>query len=399
MVKHHRKDQGELASQILKGVRSILGSSKEMIGLHEPEFSGHELEYVQDCIRTGWVSSVGKYVDLFEQKLAEYTGAKHAIAVVNGTAALHIALILAGVNAGDEVILPALTFVATANSVMHCGGIPHFVDNDPQTLGLDIQKLDDYLHNIADCNEKGVFNRHTGRRIAAIVPMHTFGHPIDLDALMKLAESFQLPIVEDAAEALGSYYKGKHAGTFGELGILSFNGNKIITTGGGGAILTNNSQLAQRAKHITTTAKKPHPWLFYHDELAYNYRLPNINAALGCAQLEQLPQFLERKRQLAMRYRDVFSSIPGLEFIDEPLNTKSNFWLNTIRLELEDLNLRDLILQTLNDAGYQSRPAWVCLSDLPMYANTPRGDLSTAKHLEHTLISLPSGVRLQKPSN
>lgn len=399
MIKQNTNSHQELASTILNALDKVLGRPQRMIGLHEPEFSGQELVYVQECIQTGWVSSAGKYVDLFEQKLAEFTGAAHAVAVVNGTAALHIALLLAGVKPGDEVLLPSLTFVATANAIMHCNAIPHFVDSNPDTLGLDVKKLADYLHDIAEQDNQGLRNRHTGRCIAAIVPMHTFGHPVALDALLDLAESLQLPIVEDAAEALGSYYKNRHVGTFGRLGILSFNGNKIITTGGGGAILTNDHQLAQHAKHLTTTAKKAHPWLFYHDEVAYNYRLPNINAALGCAQLEQIPNFLSRKRELAMRYRDAFASISELRFVNEPAQSQSNFWLNTIRLVGEDVALRDLILQQLNDAGYQCRPAWNCLSDLPMYQGMPRSALVAAKKLEHTLINLPSSPRLLNPIN
>lgn len=399
-MKPKTKQSDQIAAQIVLGIKNVLGSFPTPVSLHEPEFSGKELLYVQDCIKTGWVSSVGKYVDLFEQKIAEFTGARHAIAVVNGTAALHIALILAGVQPGDEVLLPALTFVATANAIMYCGGIPHFVDNDMHTLGLDVAKLSAYLSNIAEVSADGeVRNRLTGRRIAAIIPMHTFGHPIDLDDLLQLTESFPIPIVEDAAEALGSYYKGRHVGTFGKLGTLSFNGNKIITTGGGGAILTNDSQLAQRAKHITTTAKQAHPWLFYHDEVGYNYRLPNINAALGCAQLEQLNSFLDLKRQLAQRYRDAFAAVAEVEFIDEPINTRSNFWLNTIRLKLEEPKLLEQLLQYLNEAGYLCRPAWTCLSDLPMYKNKPRSDLSTAKHLEQTLINIPSSARLLKHAN
>jgi perosamine synthetase len=389
----------QLADSVLTGVKAVLGEFKTPISLHEPVFNGNELAYVENCIKSGWVSSVGTYVDLFEQKLAEYTGAQHAIAVVNGTAALHTALKLAGVKPGDEVILPALTFVATANAIVYCDAIPHFVDNEMTTLGLNVDKLSAYLKKITDQDGRGVRNRLTGRYITAIVPMHTFGHPIDLDALLKLTELFPIAIIEDAAEALGSYYKGAHVGTLGKLGTLSFNGNKIITTGGGGAILTNDPLLAKRAKHITTTAKIAHRWLFHHDEVGFNYRLPNLNAALGCAQLEQLDYFLAVKRQLANRYKDVFASIVEVEFIDEPVNTRSNFWLNTIRLKSDNRLLRDELLSHLNNAGYLCRPVWTCLADLPMYQHQPQSDLSTARYLENTLINLPSSVRLLSPNH
>jgi perosamine synthetase len=380
----------QLCTNFLMALQRVLGEPTKPLSLHEPEFKGHELEYVTECIKTGWVSSVGQYVDSFEQRLADYTGAKHAVAVVNGTAALHIALLLAGVKPHDEVLVPALSFVATANAVVHCGAIPHFVDSNVETLGLDAERLLDHLNSIGELSADGLRNRQTNRRIAAIVPMHTFGHPSHMDALMDVAERFKLPIVEDAAESLGSFYKGKHTGTFGLLGTLSFNGNKIITTGGGGAILTNDSNLARKAKHITTTAKQPHPWLFYHDEVAYNYRMPNLNAALGCAQLEQLPDFLTRKRRLAGLYRRAFAGIKGIRFIDEPPHSRSNFWLNTIRFDTTDVALRDALLTAANHIGYSCRPAWECLNQLPMYKNHPQADVSTAIALQKSLCNLPS---------
>lgn len=387
-------EQQHYIQDVLTALQSVLGSTDKPLSLHEPEFKGHELAYLTDCIHSGWVSSVGQYVDSFEQGLADYTGAKHVVVVMNGTVALHIALLLAGVKPGDEVLVPALSFVATANAVTHCGAMPHFVDSDIATMGLDPVKLLAYLEDIAELSSDGLRNRLTHRRIAAIVPMHTFGHPVNMDGLMRVASRFQLPVVEDAAESLGSFYRGQHMGTFGLLGTLSFNGNKIITTGGGGAILTNDSALARHAKHLTTTAKQPHPWAFHHDEVAYNYRMPNLNAALGFAQLARLPDFLVQKRRLAGQYRQAFEGIQGIQFMDEPRHTQSNFWLNTIRLEQSDLALRDALLEATHQAGYCCRPAWECLHQLPMYQHHPRSDLSTAEALQASLCNLPSTPRL-----
>lgn len=383
-----------LSKNFLSGLRQVLGETNSSVSLHEPEFNGNEWAYVKECIDTGWVSSVGKYVDEFERKLADFTGARHAVAVVNGTAALHIALQIAGVKAGDEVLVPALSFVATANAVSHCSAVPHFVDSNESTLGLDAEALASHLEFIAERTVDGLRNKNTGRRIAAIVPMHTFGHPVDMDGLMDVAARFSLPVVEDAAESLGSTYNGSHTGTFGCMGVLSFNGNKIITTGGGGAILTNDPDIARQAKHLTTTAKQPHRWEFVHDAVAYNYRLPNLNAALGCAQLERLPDFLSRKRQLAESYRKTFSSVPGIYFIDEPKGSHSNFWLNAVRLDEPNMAVRDALLTIANDAGFQCRPAWTMLNKLPMYQDCPRADLSVAEALEASLINLPSSPKL-----
>lgn len=383
-----------LPENFLSGLRRVLGETDSSLSLHEPEFRGNELAYVRDCIDTGWVSSVGKYVDEFELGLAEFTGARYAVAVVNGTAALHVALQIAGVRAGDEVIVPALSFVATANAVSHSGAVPHFVDSSQSTLGLDAEALDAHLQLISEHRVDGLRNKKTGRRIAAIVPMHTFGHPVDLAGLMEVAGRFSLPVVEDAAESLGSTYHGRHTGTYGCMGVLSFNGNKIITTGGGGAILTNSPEIARQAKHLTTTAKRPHRWEFFHDAVAYNYRLPNLNAALGCAQLERMPDFLSRKRQLAERYRKTFGQIPGLHFVNEPEGCRSNFWLNAVRLDEPSMTDRDKLLAVANDAGYQCRPAWALLNNLPMYKDCPRADLSVAEALEASLINLPSSPKL-----
>jgi perosamine synthetase len=369
-------------------VQSLLGVLQQVVGpaagtvpLHEPEFAGNEWAYVKECIDTGWVSSVGKFVDRFEQQLAEVTGAKHAVAVANGTAGLHIALVLAGVQPGDEVIVPALSFVGTANSASHAGAIPHFVDSEAATLGLDPQALADHLARIAERRGDALVNRETGRRIAAVVPMHAFGHAVDLDRLLEVCGRYGLPIVEDAAESLGSTWRGRHTGTFGQVGVLSFNGNKTVTTGGGGALLFNDSALARRAKHLTTTAKQPHRWAFMHDEVAWNYRLPNINAALGCAQLEQLPGFLARKRTLARRYEQALAGSPWFRFVAEPEGCESNYWLVAL-------------LAAANDAGYQCRPVWTLLNKLPMYTACPSAPLPVAREIESSLINLPSSPRL-----
>lgn len=362
--------------------------------LHEPCFAGNEWGYVKETLDTGWVSSVGSYVDRFEAKLCEFTGAKHATATASGTAALHICLKLAGVESGDEVLVPALTFVATANAVAYCGAMPHFVDSSETTLGMDPVTLAVYLQEMTILRGRTCFNRRTGARIRAVVPMHTFGHPVDLDAMVELAERFGLVLVEDAAESLGSYYKGHHTGCFGKLSALSFNGNKVVTTGGGGAILTNESSLAQMAKHVTTTAKLPHPWSFVHDQIGYNYRLPNINAALGCAQLEQLPGFLKKKRQLAAKYVGAFRDVAGVRLFTEPSFATSNYWLNVLLLDEPFAPQRDDLLAAAHQAGFLSRPAWTSLHKLPMYCTCPRMDLSVTEQLERRLINLPSSPSL-----
>jgi perosamine synthetase len=362
--------------------------------LYEPCFGGKEWEYVKECLDTGWVSSAGKYVDAFEKRLAEYTGAKSAVATVNGTAALHICLHLAGVEKGDEVLIPTLTFVATANAVAYCQAIPHFVDCEENTLGVDAAKLEEYLGEIATIRAGECINKHTGGRIKAIVPMHTFGHPVDLDPLSAVCERFNLALVEDAAESLGSYYKGKHTGTLGRLGALSFNGNKVITTGGGGAILTNDEGLGRMAKHLTTTAKLPHPWAYRHDQVGYNYRMPNINAALGCAQLEQLSSFLSWKRALAERYARAFETCAGVKFMIEPPFGRSNYWLNVLLLNETNPVLRDAVLEATNRNRIGTRPAWALLHTLPMYRKCPMMNIATAESLADRLINIPSSAGL-----
>lgn len=380
--------------RLLAVLRGCLPGNHGTVGLHEPCFMGKEWDYVKDCLDTGWVSSVGKYVDRFEQQLADYLGVKRAVAVVNGTAALHICLLLAGVEPGDEVLMPALTFVATANAVSYCGATPHFVDSEMGTLGLDPHKLADYLSEIAYLKDGCCINKGTDRRITAVVPMHTFGHPVDLEPLAELCRRFKLVLVEDAAESLGSYYKGRHTGNWGKVSALSFNGNKVITTGGGGALVTNDEELGKLAKHLTTTAKKPHKWMFMHDRVAFNYRMPNINAALGCAQLEMLPGFLQRKRALARRYQEALAAVEGVTFFVEPEFSQSNYWLNAILLDNGKAADRDQILQMTNDAGIMTRPAWTLMPDLPIYKNCPCMDLTTARVIERTLINIPSSASL-----
>lgn len=377
-------------ARFLAALDSVLPNVRP-IALHEPLFAGNEWAYVKECIDTGWVSSVGKFVDEFERRLAEITGSRHAIATVNGTAALHVGLMLAGVKPGDEVLIPALSFVATANAVSHCGAIPHFVDSSEVTLGLDPEALRDYLGAVAEKTGEGPRNRHTGRRLAAVVPMHAFGHPVDIEGLISLSADFGIPVVEDAAESLGSLYHGQHTGTFGLFGALSFNGNKIITTGGGGAILTQDAELARHAKHVTTTAKQPHRWEFFHDEVAWNYRLPNLNAALGCAQLERMEEFILCKRELADRYRRAFAQDPDIRFVDEPPGCHSNYWLGTVALRNPSVAVRDRLLTIANDNGLMARPAWTLLSRLPMYTECPAAPLPAANRLEAALINLPSG--------
>ncbi|SHF35133.1 LegC family aminotransferase [Desulforamulus putei] len=386
-------DSNSLVEQIINAIKSVLPAA-EQIALHEPCFVGNEWAYVKDCLDSGWVSSVGGYVTRFEQMLAEYTGAGYAVVTVNGTAALHICLQLAGVQPGDEVLMPALTFVATANAVCYCGAQPHFVDNAPDTLGVDPVKLGDYLQEIAQLKDSCCYNRLTGRRIAVLLPVHTFGHPVDLDPLQELCQHYHLVLVEDAAEALGSLYKGRHVGTFGLLSALSFNGNKIITTGGGGAILTNDPELARLAKHLTTTAKLPHAWKFYHDRLGYNYRLPNINAALGCAQLEKLPEFLAKKRALAEKYQAALAGVPGVSFFTEPPFARSNYWLNALLLDEEWASLRDTLLAETHRLGIQTRPVWRLMPELPMYEGCPQRQLIVAKSLQRRIINLPSSSHL-----
>lgn len=391
---------GGQVAEVIRAVRGVAGVPAAGVQrpLHEPEFAGNERVYVTECIDTGWVSSAGKYVDRFEQDLASFTGASHAIAVVNGTAALHVCLLLAGVEAGDEVLLPTLTFIATANAVSYTGATPHFVDSDEATLGVDPERLAAHLASVAEVRGDHCFNVETGARIAALVVMHAFGHPAHIAELAALAERWKLVLVEDAAESLGSWVGERHTGNFGRLAALSFNGNKIVTTGGGGAILTNDPDLARRAKHLTTTARVAHRWNFIHDEVGFNYRMPNINAALGCAQLEQIDDMLRRKRIVAARYADAFSRIEGVRFFSEPQGTRSNFWLCTLLLDEADPVLHEAVIEALNDAGLMARPVWTLMHRLPMFAHMPRADLSRAENLASRVINIPSSPNLAGPA-
>lgn len=382
---------------------------KETIPLHEPYFGGNEKKYVLDCIETNYVSSVGKYVDRFEEMIRDYTGAKYAIATVNGTAALDIALKLAGVQPGDLVITQPLTFIATCNAITYCGAEPVFVDIDAETLGMSPDSLESWLSTntvIEDnvCYLKEVHKLHElqynnnkfveirgPRRISACVPMHTFGHPCKIDRIVDICNHYHIPVVEDAAESIGSYYKRKHTGTFGNLGILSFNGNKTITTGGGGMILTEDDELGPLAKHITTTAKKPHPWKFEHDTIGYNYRLPNINAALGCAQMEILPEILKNKRETTRNYNQFFKNIEEVKFIQEPSDSISNYWLNAILLKNE--KERDKFLDYAYSQKVMCRPAWTLMNKLPMFVNCIYSTLNVANAIEKRLVNIPSSFR------
>ena len=384
----------DLVDGVVAAVRAALPDPSKPVPLHAPEFRGREWDYIKDCLDTGWVSSVGAYVDRFEQDLAAFTGISHAVAVSNGTAALEVCFRLAGVEAGDEVLIPTLTFVATANAVTYRGATPHFVDSEAITLGVDPVRLEDYLQTIARVDGDVCLNTCTGRPIRALVVVHVFGQPADVEALAALAARWKLVLIEDAAEALGSRWKGRHMGGFGRLAALSFNGNKIVTTGGGGAVLTDDPELAKRAKHLTTTAKQPHRWAFDHDEVGWNYRMPNLNAALGCAQLEQLPDMLARKTILAARYAQAFDGLKGVHLMKPREGAVVNHWLNALTLDRPDRALRDQLLEALNDAGYHARPLWTLMHRLPMYADCPRDALPVAEELEDQVINLPSSAAL-----
>ena len=381
-----------LPDLVTQAIQNVIGNGPTK--LHEPTFDGNETKYVQDCIESTYVSSVGKYVDQFEIELAKYTGAKYAVSLVNGTSALHLALKLAGVKAGDEVLIQAFNFVAAANAITYCGATPHFVDIENENLGIDPIKLQNYLSEISKKTGELTENVITGRCIKALVVMHTFGHPSKMDELVEVAKKFNLVLIEDAAESIGSYYDKKHTGTMGLLGTMSFNGNKTITTGGGGAVLTNNLELAKHAKHLSTTAKISHKWAFKHDEIGYNYRMPNINAALGCAQLEQLPIKLEKKKKLFDKYKIELSKIKGISIIEEPKNCKSNYWLQALTLDSPSLSMRDNILENLNAAGYMSRPGWDLLNSLDPFIESPSMSLETSNLLFQSLINIPSSPNL-----
>ena len=383
-----------LPEEVLAAVRASLPAPDGGVSLHEPEFRGQEWAYLKDCLDTGWVSSVGAYVDRIERDLEAITGATHAVATSNGTAALDICLRLAGVKPGDEVLVPALTFVATANAVAYQGATPHFVDSEAATLGVDPMRLDAYLHETARLDGEVCLNTRTGAPIRALMVMHVFGHPCDLDGLAEVAARWKLALVEDAAEGLGSRWNGRHVGNVGLVSALSFNGNKIVTTGGGGAILTNDAELGRRAKHLTTQARVPHKWSFIHDEVGWNYRMPNLNAALGCAQLERLPDMMARKAVLARRYAEAFGQVGGVRLLTARPRAEVNHWLNALILDRPDMAMRDALLAALNAAGFMARPLWTLMHRLPMYADCPRDALPVAEALEASVINLPSSAKL-----
>lgn len=386
----------ELMSVLAK-LESVLPEDRP-VPLHQPLFQSNEWDYVKDCIDTGWVSSAGGYVTKFEQLLSEYTGVEHVVATVNGTAALHMAVLLAGVERDDEVLVPSLTFVATANAVSYLGARPHLVDVNPHTLGVDPDKLAMYLKEIVEVQQGVSTNRITGRPLRALVVMHAYGHPAELDHIQSICEQYSIVMIEDAAEALGSFYQGRHVGNWGRLSVLSFNGNKVVTTGGGGAILTGDPLLAKRAHHITTTAKQQHPWSYNHDEIGYNYRMPNLNAALGCAQMEHLPRYIKRKRALAERYRTAFAELTEVDIVSEPEHCRSNYWLTNLMLAPVIRDQRDVLLRVCHERGILARPVWELMHRLPMYQECPRTDLSQAESIASRLISLPSSVSLE-PDN
>ncbi|RTE86070.1 MULTISPECIES: LegC family aminotransferase [Gammaproteobacteria] len=378
-----------MTERLIEFIRDLY-KTKEFIPLHAPTFAGNEMRYVSDTIESTFVSSVGKYVDDFERKIESFTGSPKAVAIVNGTAALHTSLYMAGVKSGDYVITQALTFVATCNALHHMGAEPIFVDVSKVSLSLCPKALDEFLTENAIRDEDGCFFKSDRRRISAVVPMHTFGHPAELDELVVVCDKWNITLVEDAAESLGSFYKGKHTGTIGDFGALSFNGNKIITTGGGGMVLCKDLEQGKRTKHVTTTAKVPHPYEFLHDEPGFNYRLPNLNAALGCAQMERLELFLAEKRALAQHYKEFFAD-GNYHFVEEPSYGVSNYWLNAIVCESEEE--RDNLLLNTNEQGVMTRPIWKLMHRLPMFASAHTDDLINSLYFEQRLVNLPSSPR------
>ena len=370
-----------------------LHPNQDLIPLHEPLFIGNEKKYLNECIDSTFVSSVGEFVTLFEEKMSEITQTNNSVAVVNGTAGLQVALRLVGVKKNDEVITQALTFVATANAILYNSAHPVFLDVDLDTMGLSPKAVESFLDEFGELREDGCYNKKTGNKIAACLPMHTFGFPVHLDELIKICNTWNIPIVEDAAESLGSTYKGKPTGSFGKVAVFSFNGNKIVTCGGGGSIVTNDIELAKKGKFLTTTAKEPHPYEYVHNVLGYNFRMPNLNAALACAQLEQLSKFLEKKRELAEKYKSFFKTL-GINFRQENPKTKVNYWLMT--LELENKKERDLFLKETNTKRVMTRPIWQLMFRLPMHKDFYKDSQENAMYLEQRIINIPSSIRINK---
>ncbi len=386
------KNNSSFVSELIQTIKSVTGDAPA--ALHEPLFNGNELAYTRECIESGYVSSVGAFVNRFEVELAETVGAKFAVATMNGTSALHLTLLAVGVKTGDEVICPALTFVATANAISYCGASPLFVDVNAADLGINYEKIDDFLSSNTEMRHGGLFNKATGCRISAIMPMHTFGHSANLQEIVIVAGKYNLPVIEDAAEALGSTYQNHHVGTRGLFGVFSFNGNKIVTTGGGGAVVTNDEVLAKKIKHLSTTAKIPHNWKIEHDEVGYNYRMPNINAALGCAQLEQLPNFVAAKRNLFNKYDKALVNVEEISFFRELPDRHSNYWLQTIVIGEKYQSELSSIIESAQEVGLQLRPAWTPLHQLTPFMQCPRTDLSVTENMAKRIINIPSSAIL-----
>ena len=375
-------------------LRGVLKPVEGFTPMHIPIFDEREVEFLRECVESNFVSSVGAFCDRFETALEDFTGAKRVILTVNGTSALHLSLLLAGVEPDDEVLIPSFTFVATANAVRYIGAVPHFIEIEDQSLGVDAAKLSRWLESMTDAREDGLWSRSTGRRIRCLVPMHTFGHPVNMDALNAVAARFGLVVVEDAEESLGSYYRDRHTGNDLLCAAISFNGNKIITTGGGGAILTNDDDLADRAKHLSTTAKIPHSWEMRHDAVGFNYRMPALNAALGCAQIEKLPDFVVKKRALAARYRAAFDGVEGVRFLNEPEWATSNYWLNTLVLDDDSGEAQESFLELANSEGIMTRPAWTPLHLLPLFSDCPKMDLTVTETMARRVVNIPSTASL-----
>ena len=369
-----------------------LYGAQDFVPLAVPVFIGNEKKYLNECIDTTFVSSVGKFVDRFEEDMAKYTGCKRAVVVVSGTNALHMSLMLAGVERDDEVLTQALTFIATCNALSYIGAHPVFIDVDRDTMGLSPVAIREWLSKNAEMKNGECYNKRTGRRVKACVPMHTFGHPVHLDELVEVCKEYHIELVEDAAESIGSLYKGKHTGTFGKVGALSFNGNKTITTGGGGMMLFNDEELGAFAKHLTTQAKIPHRWEFRHDHIGYNYRMPNINAALGCAQLEHIEEYVASKRETAKAYEEFFKTIPDIEFFVDSPDTRSNYWLQVVILK--DRDAQHEFLQYTNDNGVMTRPIWELMNRLPMFEHCENDGLKNTIWFADRVVNIPSSVRL-----
>lgn len=377
-------------SQVTDFVHQLFGT-EETVPLHAPLFIGNEKKYLNECIDTTFVSSVGKFVDRFEEEIAAYTGAPKAVVCVSGTNALHMAMMLVGVEREDEVLTQALTFIATCNAISYIGAHPVFIDVDMETLGLSPNAVKAWLEKNAELKNGICYNKRTGRRVKACVPMHTFGHPVKIDELVQICNEWHIELVEDAAESIGSLYKGKHTGTFGKVGAISFNGNKTITTGGGGMLLFQDEELGKFAKHLTTQAKVPHRWAFVHDHIGYNYRMPNINAALGCAQLENLERYVENKRETAQIYADFFKNVPDITFFTEPENCRSNYWLNVVMLK--DKAAQQEFLEYTNDHGVMTRPVWELMNRLEMFKHCENDGLKNTEWLADRIVNIPSSVR------